>query len=289
MVIGVLGIAYPYVTTQIALDKFLLSVGGILLASQTLSELVSSALTLVRGMLAWHQVASLVRTADTTIENAERVPLVKRAPPPPEGNPAVLIARNIVFRFYEHGRIILDQCNLRIQPGDRLLLEGPSGGGKSTLASLLAGLRKPESGLLLLRGYDRQTLGADEWRSKVVIVPQFHENHVFTETFGFNLLMGRRWPPTAQDLAMAEMVCRELGLGDLLDRMPAKFDQPVGERGWQLSHGERSRLFIARALLQDADVIILDETFGTLDPENLQRAMNCVLQRAPTLMVIAHP
>jgi ATP-binding cassette subfamily B protein len=48
-------------------------------------------------------------------------------------------------------------------------------------------------------------------------------------------------------------------------------------------------LFIARALLQDADVIILDETFGTLDPENLQRAMNCVLQRAPTLMVIAHP
>ncbi|MDE3092050.1 MAG: ABC transporter ATP-binding protein, partial [Chloroflexota bacterium] len=140
-----------------------------------------------------------------------------------------------------------------------------------------------------LKGHDRQTLGADEWRSKVVIVPQFHENHIFTETFGFNLLMGRRWPPTAQDLAMAETVCRELGLGDLLDRMPAKFDQPIGERGWQLSHGEASRLYIARALLQDADLVILDETFGTLDPENLQRAMNCVLNRAPTLMVIAHP
>ncbi len=289
MVVGVLGIAFPYVTTQIALDKFLLSVGGILLASQTLSELTSSTLTLIRGMLAWQQVTSLVRTADTTIENAERVPLIKRASPPPDGNSAVLMARNVVFRFYERGRIILDGCNLRIQQGDRVLLEGPSGGGKSTLASLLAGLRKHESGLLLLRGYDRQTLGADEWRSKVVIVPQFHENHIFTETFGFNLLMGRRWPPTAQDLALAETVCRELGLGDLLDRMPAKFDQPVGERGWQLSHGERSRLFIARALLQDADVIILDETFGTLDPENLQRAMNCVLQRAPTLMVIAHP
>jgi ATP-binding cassette subfamily B protein len=287
MVVGVLGLAYPYITTQIALDKFLLSIGGILLASQTLSELMGSTLTLIRGLLAWQQVASLVRIADTTVET--KVPLVKRAPPPPEGNPAVLMARNIVFRFYERGRIILDECNLRIQRGDRVLLEGPSGGGKSTLASLLAGLRKPESGLLLLRGYDRQTLGVDEWRSKVVIVPQFHENHIFTETFGFNLLMGRRWPPTAQDLAMAEAVCRELGLGDLLDRMPAKFDQPVGERGWQLSHGERSRLFIARALLQDADVIILDETFGTLDPENLQRAMNCVLNRAPTLMVIAHP
>jgi ATP-binding cassette subfamily B protein len=258
MVVGVLGLAYPYITTQIALDKFLLSIGGILLASQTLSELMGSTLTLIRGLLAWQQVASLVRIADTTVET--KVPLVKRAPPPPEGNPAVLMARNIVFRFYERGRIILDECNLRIQRGDRVLLEGPSGGGKSTLASLLAGLRKPESGLLLLRGYDRQTLGVDEWRSKVVIVPQFHENHIFTETFGFNLLMGRRWPPTAQDLAMAEAVCRELGLGDLLDRMPAKFDQPVGERGWQLSHGERSRLFIARALLQDADVIILDDS-----------------------------
>ena len=289
MVVGVLGFAIPYVTTQIALEKFLLSIGGILLASQTLSELMSSMLTLIRGILAWQQVESLVRTVDKTTENLERMPLAKRNPPPPEGNPAVLMARNIVFRFYDRGRIVLNGCNLRIQRGDRVLLEGPSGGGKSTLASLLAGLRKPESGLLLLKSYDRQTLGADEWRSKVVIVPQFHENHIFTESFGFNLLMGRRWPATPQDLEMAEAVCRELGLGDLLDRMPAKFDQPVGERGWQLSHGERSRLFIARALLQDADMIILDETFGTLDPENLQRAMNCVLNRAPTLMVIAHP
>ncbi|MDE3091962.1 MAG: hypothetical protein KGJ80_21525, partial [Chloroflexota bacterium] len=99
MVVGILGIAYPYMTTPIALDKFLLSVGGILLASQTLSELTGDTLTLIRGMLAWQQVASLVRTADTTIDSAERVPLVKRAPPPPEGNPAVLIARKVVFRF----------------------------------------------------------------------------------------------------------------------------------------------------------------------------------------------
>jgi ABC-type transport system involved in cytochrome bd biosynthesis fused ATPase/permease subunit len=101
--------------------------------------------------------------------------------------------------------------------------------------------------------------------------------------------MGRRWPPLPEDLEMAEAICRELGLGDLLDRMPAGLEQPIGESGWQLSHGERSRLYIARALLQDADLVVLDETFGTLDPENLQRAMQCVLKRAPTLMVIAHP
>jgi ATP-binding cassette subfamily B protein len=63
----------------------------------------------------------------------------------------------------------------------------------------------------------------------------------------------------------------------------------LGESGWQLSHGERSRLFIARTLLQHADLIVLDESFGALDPENLQRAMQTVLERAETVLVIAHP
>jgi ABC-type multidrug transport system fused ATPase/permease subunit len=71
--------------------------------------------------------------------------------------------------------------------------------------------------------------------------------------------------------------------------MPAGLQQMVGESGWQLSHGERSRLYIARALLQGADLMILDESFAALDPETLAVALRCVLQRAPTLMVIAHP
>jgi ATP-binding cassette subfamily B protein len=170
-----------------------------------------------------------------------------------------------------------------------VLLEGPSGGGKSTLAALLTGLRLPESGSLLLWGFDRQILGGEEWRRRAVMAPQFQENHVFAETFAFNLLMGRRWPPTPQDLQDAEEICRELGLGELIDRMPSGLQQMVGENGWQLSHGERSRLFIARTLLQGADLIVLDESFGALDPENLERALRSVLKRAPTLVVIAHP
>jgi ABC-type multidrug transport system fused ATPase/permease subunit len=101
--------------------------------------------------------------------------------------------------------------------------------------------------------------------------------------------MGRHWPPTQQDLDEAEVICRELGLGELIDHMPSGLQQMVGENGWQLSHGERSRLFIARTLLQGADMIILDESFGALDPENLERALSTVLRRAPTLVVIAHP
>ncbi|MCB1807524.1 MAG: hypothetical protein KDJ99_20950, partial [Candidatus Competibacteraceae bacterium] len=63
--------------------------------------------------------------------------------------------------------------------------------------------------------------------------PQFHENHILTETLAFNLLMGRRWPPAEQDLQEAETLCEELGLGDLLRRMPAGLHQMVGESGWQ--------------------------------------------------------
>jgi ATP-binding cassette subfamily B protein len=63
----------------------------------------------------------------------------------------------------------------------------------------------------------------------------------------------------------------------------------VGETGWQLSHGEKSRLYIARALLQGAELIVLDESFAALDPENLRRALHCALARASTLFVIAHP
>ena len=101
--------------------------------------------------------------------------------------------------------------------------------------------------------------------------------------------MGRNWPPKPGDLEEAETICRELGLGEVLDRMPSGFQQMVGESGWQLSHGERSRLYIPRTLLQKSDVMILDESFGALDPENLFRSLSTVLRRAPALLVIAHP
>ena len=101
--------------------------------------------------------------------------------------------------------------------------------------------------------------------------------------------MGRCWPPRPEDLEEAETICRELGLDSVLKRMPAGLLQMVGESGWQLSHGERSRLYIARALLQGSDLLVLDESFASLDPQNLQRALSCVLERAGTLLVIAHP
>ena len=101
--------------------------------------------------------------------------------------------------------------------------------------------------------------------------------------------MGRNWPASEEDLAEARALCEDLGLGDLLERMPAGLAQTVGETGWQLSHGERSRIFLARALLQKAQLTVLDESFAALDPETLSRCLRTAFARAPTLMVIAHP
>jgi len=123
----------------------------------------------------------------------------------------------------------------------------------------------------------------------VAASPQFHENWVLSETLMFNLLMGRGWPPTGEDMEEAEEVCRALGLGDLLDRMPSGLQQIVGESGWQLSHGEQSRLYIARALLQGTELVLFDESFAALDPANLRKCLETVIERSPTLMVVAHP
>ena len=101
--------------------------------------------------------------------------------------------------------------------------------------------------------------------------------------------MGRRWPPADDDWDEAETVCRELGLGSLLDKMPGGMNQLVGDTGWRLSHGEKSRLYLARALLQNAELVLLDESFAALDPDSLREALLCARSRAKSLLVIAHP
>jgi ABC-type multidrug transport system fused ATPase/permease subunit len=132
-------------------------------------------------------------------------------------------------------------------------------------------------------------MGSRQWRSRIAAAPQYHENHVFSGTLAFNLLMGRKWPVGPVEMSEAEQICRELGLGELIERMPGGLMQIVGETGWQLSQGERSRLIIARALLQNPELVVLDESFAALDPENLRQSLECVLRRAPTLLVVAHP
>ncbi len=267
------------------------ALGGIMLASKALGSLSSSLGALTGVAVAWQQVAPLFHAAAQRAEEAapEGAIAASGLSPTPCPGERLLEAHGLTFRYPRRGAAVLAGCDLEVRAGARLLLEGPSGGGKSTLAALLSSLARPESGLVLLRGLDLRTLGTAEWRRRVVCAPQFHQNHVMTGTLAYNLLLGRGWPASSEDLEEAEQLCRELGLGPLLERMPSGIQQVVGETGWRLSHGERSRIFLARALLQQADVVILDESFAALDPGSLRQALQCTLRRAPALLVIAHP
>ncbi|NTX67467.1 ABC transporter ATP-binding protein [Myxococcus sp. CA051A] len=272
-------------------------VGAALLGARAVTSMTVGALALIGsrvlfdGVRPMLEAARLARAVGATKEDEDGVPQVAplTSSEAPSRNQALLEVRDVYFKHPASPRAVLEGASLSIRPGERVLLEGPSGSGKSTLASILTGLRRQGSGVVLLRGLDMSTWTSDGWGAQIAGAPQFHENHVVSGTLAMNLLLGRAWPHTQDDMKLARELCEELGLGDLLQRMPAGILQMVGERGWQLSHGEQSRIFVARALLQRVQVVVLDEAFGALDPVTMRKVMNCVNARAPTLIVIAHP
>jgi ATP-binding cassette subfamily B protein len=261
--LGVLGLA----AAQPSLERLAVGLGGAILAARAMTKLADGFSDLVDAAIAWKRVAPLFEAAG---REAAPVELAAEA----NGRPVVQ-ANGVSFVYPNRTRAVLEAVRFELAQGDRVLLTSPSGGGKSTLVSLMNGLRKPSGGTILRGG-------------RVATAPQFHENHVFTESFAFNLVMGRAWPPSGADLKEAEALCRELGLGDLLRKMPGGMNQMVGDTGWQLSHGEKSRLFLARALLQGSDLVLLDESFAALDPENLRQALLTARERASSLVVVAH-
>ncbi|MCP3141525.1 ATP-binding cassette domain-containing protein [Pyxidicoccus xibeiensis] len=289
----------PGVLAGASTGQIAVGVGAALLATRAVAALTSGGIALVGARVLFRSVRPILDAAKLTAAAAEAssdgdsakapvtAPLVTATPP--EKNQALLEVRDLTFRHPGAPRAVLEGASLLVRAGDRVLLEGPSGSGKSTLASILTGLRGQGSGVVLLGGLDMATWTTDGWGAQIAGAPQFHENHVVSGTLAMNLLLGRSWPHNAEDLAHARAICEELGLGELLARMPSGLFQMVGERGWQLSHGEQSRIFVARALLQRVRVVVLDEAFGALDPMTMRKVMACVEARAPTLIVIAHP
>lgn len=277
-----------------------IAVGGLLQASAAFAVISSGAVSLASARVAWSLLRELFVAATPGTRGGDPALALRSEPAPPKHEPestaapadaaAVLLdARSLSYRYRPGSEPVLRECDLSVRAGERVLLAGASGGGKSTLAALLVGLRSAESGHILIGGLDRATLGPIAWRRRISSAPQFHENHLLSASLAFNLLMGRRWPASPADRKEAERLCAQLGLEDLLQRMPCGLDQIVGNTGWQLSHGEKSRVFLARALLQESDVLVLDESFGALDPATLSRCMAAVLERVPALIVIAHP
>lgn len=288
MVLATLGVGAAVVAGAAPAPVVAAMVGAVLLAERSIGSVVVALDAVGEVVIAWGQGRVLYEGSASAeppgLTGLDALDGARRAP-----DATLLEATSLSFGYSRSQEAVLEDVDLTVRRGERLVLVGRSGAGKSTLASLLSGLRAPVAGTLLLDGLDRRTRGAEEWARRIVYVPQFKDNHLFTGPLALNLLMGRRWPPRREDLDDARSVCAELGLGPLIERMPLGLMQEVGEGGWKLSHGERSRICVARALLQKPDLAILDESFGALDVATTRRCMEALLRRDSALLVIAHP
>jgi ATP-binding cassette subfamily B protein len=282
IVVAFAGLAPAFVAGSATLPQLTISLGMILFAASSFERFCLGYSRTAAAWAAWQILKPMFDAAG------------RCAPAGVVGDVAsmtstVLHAREVGFAYPGRLERVLGGCSVSIEHGDQILLEGASGSGKSTFAAVLAGSRTPSDGFVLTGGLDRHTLGDAAWRRRIALAPQYHENYIFAAPLSFNLLLARPYPHAQADIDEATEVCRELGLGPLLDRMPAGINEFIGDTGWHLSQGERSRIFLARALLQRADVVVLDESLAALDPENLRQCLGCVMRRAPTAIVIAHP
>lgn len=265
------------------------ALGGILLATQGFGQGAASVIALMRARLAWSLSSDWFASSAQGATERSGEPKLSGAAIAGAPGAALLSTRGLSLMSADRVEPVLSGLSLEVMRGEHVLLEGASGSGKSSLVSILAGQRAPDQGAVSLCGIDLPALGHKRWRHEVVLVSQFHENHLFTGTLAMNLLLGHRWPASEEELGRAYEVCEALGLGPLLEKMPGGLNQLVGETGWSLSHGERHRVFVARALLQGAKVVIFDESFGALDPELLDELLERLTQRIETMIVIAHP
>lgn len=181
-------------------------------------------------------------------------------------------------------RDVLKGVSFAVPRGARVALVGPSGAGKSTILSLIERFYDPTGGSIRLAGHDVRTYPREQLRAQFGYVEQ--DAPTLAGTLGENLRLAA---PDASD-ADCERVLRSVNLGDVLERSPLGLAAPVGEDGVMLSGGERQRLAIARALLTEAPILLLDESTSSLDGVNEQRMREAIDAAAAdrTLLVIAH-
>jgi ATP-binding cassette, subfamily B, bacterial len=210
---------------------------------------------------------------DTIVPTLELDPAVATPAADGRGNGALTPARNV-----------LRGVSARVEPGELVALVGPSGSGKTTLASLIARIYDVSDGAVRIDGRDVRDLTLESLHGAIGVVTQ--DPHMFHDSVGNNLRYAR--PDATQE--EVEAACRAAQIHDVIVRMPDGYDTVVGERGYRLSGGEKQRLAIARMLLKDPAIVILDEATSNLDTENealVQDALGVALA-GRTSFVIAH-
>jgi ATP-binding cassette subfamily B protein/subfamily B ATP-binding cassette protein MsbA len=191
---------------------------------------------------------------------------------------------NVSFSYPKTSDLTLKEITLDVAPGETIALVGPSGAGKTTFCNLVARFYDPTSGRILVDGRDLRELDVESYRQAVGIVEQ--DVFLFDGTIGENIAYGARHASQREVRAAAALANAD----EFIERLPLKYDTVIGERGVKLSGGQRQRLAIARAVLADPPILILDEATSNLDTqsERLIQSALTTLMRHRTSFVIAH-
>jgi ATP-binding cassette subfamily B protein len=244
-------------------------------------------------MLVWplRVLGQRVTTLQKALAASSRITEVLEAEPQlrEPRHPAELEAHGDIrldgVRFgHEGDRFVLDGLDLQVAPGESLALVGATGSGKSTVAGLLARLYDPEEGRVLLDGHDLRELRIADVRRAVALV--FEETFLFSESVRENIRLGRPDASDADVVRAAELA----GAAAFVDDLPDGYETVLGERGFSLSGGQRQRIAIARAILADPAVLVLDDATSAVDAtkEHEIRAALGEVMAGRTTLVIAH-
>ena len=226
------------------------------------------------GLTAVERIGELMEQPLEIVESESAVPI--------DGGEGEVIFENVTFA-YRADEPILRNLSFRIAPGEHVALVGPTGSGKSTVIRLLCRLYEPQQGRILLDGRDIRGIPMSDLRSRLGVVLQ--DTFLFSGNVADNL----RLNGDVSDLQL-ERICAELGLGNLLKRLPSGLQTVLRERGGNLSSGERQLLAVARVAIRNPAVLVMDEATAFMDPSTeatLQRDLDRLLQRR-TAVVIAH-
>lgn len=194
---------------------------------------------------------------------------------------ARLDVTGVSFRYAGAAAPVLHDLSFSLAPGDKVAVVGPSGIGKSTLASLLFAARRPERGPILLDGAPLETIPLDELRRRIVVVP--HEIDTFTGSVAENLTIGL----PAMDMLNIRKAAAIAAIDADIMRLPQGYETFLGQDGVDLSAGQRQRLGIARALLLQPDILILDESTSSLDSVTETRVLDALLSHCAETTIVA--